>query len=498
LHWPLVFPEVFDPASPHGAGFDAIIGNPPFLGGQKLTGSLGTAYREYLVEMIGRGVRGSADMIAYFVLRAHDLLNARGQTGLIATNTLAQGDTREVGLDQVVAAGTDIRQAIKSRPWPSRGAVLEYAAIWTSKHPIGVEAVRQVDDATVARISPSLDPGSRVSGNPERLAANRDISFIGSYVLGMGFIMEPERAQELIDKDSRNAEALFPYLNGQDLNSRPDCSPSRWVINFHDWSEDKAKTYPELYTKLRRDVKPERDANNRKVYRDYWWQYAEKRPAMVKAVAGLDRVIVITRVSRTVMPVMVPTGQVMSEATVVFATDDAGILAMLSSAPHYWWAISRASTMKGDLRYTPSDVFETLPRPKVTTEMQELGCRLDTSRLELMLARQTGLTATYNLVHHQGCADVDIAGLREIHRAIDQAVVRAFGWDDLLAAGLDHGFHETRQGVRYTIGAAVRQEVLDRLLELNQERYAAEVAAGLHAGRRRQRAVQDSGAAPLF
>ena len=130
LHWPLVFPEVFDPARP---GFDAIIGNPPFLGGQKLTGSLGTAYREYLVERIGHGVRGSADLIAYFLLRAHGLLNADGQTGLIATNTLAQGDTREVGLDQIVASGTEIRHAVKSKPWPSKSAVLEYAAVWTSR-----------------------------------------------------------------------------------------------------------------------------------------------------------------------------------------------------------------------------------------------------------------------------------------------------------------------------------------------------------------------------
>ena len=123
LHWPLVFPEVFDPGRP---GFDAIIGNPPFLGGQKITGSLGTAYRECLVEHIGHGVRGSADLIAYFLLRVHDLLNWCGQTGLIATNTLAQGDTREVGLDQIVASGTEIRQAVKSAPWPSKGAALEY------------------------------------------------------------------------------------------------------------------------------------------------------------------------------------------------------------------------------------------------------------------------------------------------------------------------------------------------------------------------------------
>ena len=116
-----------------------------------------------------------------------------------------------------------------------------------------------------------------------------------------------------------------------------------------------------------------------------------------------------------------------------------------------------------------------------------------------MLTRQTGPTATYNLVHDQGCPDADIAELREIHRAIDIAVVRAYGWDDLLAAGLDHGFHETRQGPKYTIRAAVRQEILDRLLELNHERYAAEVRGGLHDKHGKKRAVHKApGDATLF
>jgi hypothetical protein len=118
----------------------------------------------------------------------------------------------------------------------------------------------------------------------------------------------------------------------------------------------------------------------------------------------------------------------------------------------------------------------------------------------LMLARQAGLTATYNLVHDEPCTDADIAELREIHQTVDLAVVRAYGWDDLLAAGLDHGFHDTRQGPRYTIGPLVRQEILDRLLELNHERYAAEVAAGLHDKRTRskKRSGQEQGGDALF
>jgi hypothetical protein len=476
LHWPLVFPEVSEQG-----GFDSIIGNPPFLGGQKLTGSLGTAYREHLVDAIGRGARGSADLVAYFALRAHDLLNGGGQTGLIATNTLAQGDTREVGLDRIVAEGNTIRQAIKSEKWPSKSANLEYAAIWTTRAPPTDEAVRVLHGVVVRGITPSLDPASRVTGNAHRLASNIGRAFQGSIVLGLGFTMEPDDAAALIEKDPRNGDVLFPYLNGQDLNSRPDCSASRWVINFHDWSEGKARTYPACYDRVRRLVKPERDENNRKVYRDYWWHYAEKRPAMIAAIAGLERVVVITRVSKTVMPVMVPTGQVMSEQVVVIATEDTAMLALLSSAPHYWWAVNRASSMRTDLRYTPSDVFETLPLPELTGGMRRLGDRLDTYRRELMLRRQSGLTATYNLVNDPACTDEDIVELRAIHRAIDEAVCRAYGWDDLLADGLDHGFHDLGRETRYTVGPVVRQEMVDLLLEGNHRRYAEEVAAGLHA-----------------
>jgi hypothetical protein len=495
LHWPLVFPEVFGPDAGPDPGFDAIIGNPPFLGGQKLTGLHGTAYREYLVEWIGGGVRGSADLVAYFLLRAHRLLNERrGQTGLIATNTIAQGHTREVGLDQIVAHGTEIRQAIKSKRWPAKSAALEYSAVWTSVCRVAQAGKRFVDDVVGARATPSLDPASRIGGNPKRLAANAGLSFQGSIVLGLGFTMEPGRASELIARDPRNKDVLFPYVNGQDLNSRPDCSASRWVINFHDWPLEKAQTYTAPYAQVLREAKPERDANNRKIYRDYWWQYAEKRPAMANATTGLDRVIGIARVSKAVIPVMVATGQVMSEQTVVFATDDTGMLAVLSSAPHYWWTIERASTLETRIRYTPSDVFETLPLPVVTAEMQGIGDRLDTFRRELMLARQAGLTTTYNLVHDPRCADPDIAELRGIHRAIDEAVASAYGWTDLLASGLDHGFHDTRQGARYTIGPAVRQEILDRLLELNQARYATEVRAGLHTVKRRRNRPTREGA----
>lgn len=473
LHWPLAFPEVFL----ENHGFDAIVGNPPFLGGKRISGPLGSAYREYLVEAIAGRTKGTADLIAYFVLRAHRLLNGHGQVGLLATNTLAQGDTREVGLDRLLGHGVVVRKAIKSAPWPSRSAVLEYCAVWTSLALLSDGAVRALDGVRVAGITSSLDPASRASGRPMRLAASRGICHIGSLVHGMGFTLEPERAQEIITQNSRYAEVLFPYLNGQDLNSRPDCSASRWIIDFRDWSLERASNYPVCFEQVRRLVKPERDRVNRKSYRERWWQYAENQMSMRSAVEGLAHVIVMALVSKTAMPVMVNTGQVFAHKLAVFATDDTSMLAWLSSAPHYWWTVNQSSTMKTDINYSPTDVFETLPLPEMTREMRILGARLDTFRRDLMLARNAGLTKTYNLVHDPRCVDGDIAELRERHRQIDHAVSHAYDWDDL---DLDHGFHETRQGTRYTVGPIARQEILDRLLELNHERYGAEVAAGLH------------------
>ncbi|WP_030902878.1 Eco57I restriction-modification methylase domain-containing protein [Streptomyces sp. NRRL F-5126] len=484
VHLPLVFPEVWD----ERGGFDAVVGNPPFLGGKKLTGSLGVAYREQLVEWLGRGARGNADLVAYFLLRAHELLCEIGQTGLIATNTLAQGDTREVGLDQLISAGVTVRQSVKSEPWPSKSVVLEYCAAWTSRAPVAKSVPRYADEILVRGINSSLDPVSRVSGPAERLVENKGVAFIGSYILGLGFTMGPDYARALMEKNERYGEVLFPYLNGQDLNSRPDASASRWVIDFHDWPEERARTYEDVFRIVENEVKPERrrrDVSGAYVLRhplpERYWQYADKRPALQSSIIALSRVIVLAQVSKTLIPLMLPTGQVYSHKVVVFPSEDYGQMALLSSAVHYWWSIMRSATMKGDLSYSPSDVTSTFPRPKISTMLQATGVRLDTRRREIMLVRG-GLTATYNLVHDESCTDADIAELREIHRAIDEEVAHAYGWDDLLAqpGGLDHGFHPTRQGPRYTVGPAVRQEILDRLLEENQRRYAAEVAAGLH------------------
>ncbi|WP_309237035.1 DNA methyltransferase [Actinomadura sp. BRA 177] len=496
IHWPLVFPEVFE-----NDGFDAIIGNPPFLGGSKITGSMGTAYREHLVRAVGYSKRGTADLVAYFVLRAHSLINNHGQTGLIATNTLPQGDTREVGLDQVIELGSVIRRAIKSRPWPSKSAMLEYCVIWTSWTVPTGEAEYVLNDLVVKAIEPGLTPASRVTGNPHRLDNSQGIAFIGVKLIGNGFAVDPDVAELLIEKNSRNADVLHRYLIGRDLNSRADLTASRYVINFREWNKERAMEYEEVFDIVERDVKPFRQRKKpdgswvlTEPVREKYWQFEATRPAMLEAIGSLDSVIAMAQVSSTVMPVVVSSRQVFDQKVVVFASSDKALLVLLSSGIHYWWTVFRSGTMKTDLSYSPTDVLQTLPFPEMTSEMRRVGQRLDGFRRDVMLGRQAGLTKTYNMVHDPGCSDADIVELREIHRAIDEAVCRAYGWDDLIPE-LDHGHHAAGRETRYTVGPAVQRELIDRLLELNHERYDAEKAAGLHdkKGKKRPKASEQDG-----
>lgn len=501
FHWLLEFPEVFlqEDAS---KGFAAIVGNPPFQGGQKITGAIGTDYRNFLVEYLANSQRGSADLCAYFFLRANQLTSNVGGFGLVATNTIAQGDTREVGLDQLVASGCAIHRAVPSRPWIG-AASLEVAHLWLCKQQWQSDYV--LDEKVVTGITSFLTPPGKSVGKPYQLIANQNKSFQGSIVLGMGFVLTPEKAQALIDKDPRNKDVLFPYLNGEDLNSRPDQSPSRWVINFKDWALDAehddpkkpkgapyAADYPDCLAIVREKVKPERDKNNRKERREKWWQYAEKCPALYGAIEGCDRVLVCPIVTKYVSFTFVPSNFVYMHKLTVFPMEKWLVCALLQSTMHEIWTREFSSTLETRLNYSPADCFETFPFPtpdpsdhcsadaSYSTQFPTLNTIGETyyiHRQAVMRDRQEGLTKTYNRFHDANETASDIQKLRELHSSMDQAVAAAYGWQDL---DLGHGFHQTKQGIRFTISETARREVLDRLLELNHQRYAEEVAQGLH------------------
>ncbi|MGI9822190.1 Eco57I restriction-modification methylase domain-containing protein [Agromyces sp. Marseille-Q5079] len=474
LHWIIEAPDVVHDHN----GFDAIIGNPPFLGGTKISGAMGTNARDWLsVVIASENSGGRADLVAYFLLRAAALLRHDGFIGLIATKTVAQGDSREVGLDQMSASGFEIIRAVQSRPWPSSSANLDYAAIWGTHGEVREDFARFADGVRTRKISSLLEPAGAVGGTPRRLASNSGIAFEGGKPLGMGFILDREEAESFVANDRRNDEIIRPFLTGDDLNSRPDCSPSRWIIDFNARSLAESMMFAQPFARIEELVKPERQRTRpdgqfvlRKPLPQRWWQHAEKRPALRAATDGLLEVLAIARHTKTVIPVRISTDALASEAVVVFAEDSIAFQATLSSSLHQLWAIAYGSTLGNGTRYTPSDVLETFPLPPQTASLS--GITLDRDRREIMLRRQLGLTALYNLVNSpdvQGDADVDL--IRSIHVQIDEAVMEAYGWIDI---PLDHGFHTYRQMERWTVSPAARVEILDRLLEENHRRAAIE------------------------
>ncbi len=507
LHWRLAFPEVF--LADGRSGFDAIVGNPPFLGGQRITGALGTPYRDLLVEALAKGKRGSADLVSYFYLRAFELLQTPGAFGLLATNTIAQGDTREVGLDSLVERGATITRAVPSEPWPGTTS-LEIAKVWIAKG--DWRGMYDLSGTSVKGISPMLIVPGRVSGTPYRLKANENKSFQGSIVLGMGFVMQPHEAQALIKRDQRNQEVLFEFLNGEDLNSRPDQSPSRWVINFRDWPLDRsgegrwnastdderrlwlrsgsvpsdypgsvASDYPDALALVKAKVKTERDklAHGDATARDRarrWWQFGRPTMLLYSTIEPLRQVIAVAATSRTLGFAMVPSTHVFSHATYVFAFDDPSVVAVLQSTVHDAWARERASSMKGDLRYTPTDCFETFPMPELANVDQSVANEYMDLRLAIATADAVGLTRIYTHFHDRSETSASIKKLRELQVQMDRAVLSAYGWE----ANWKHDFHQAKDGLRFGIVPDARRELLELILELNHQRYAEEVAAGLH------------------
>jgi len=500
FHWPLEFPEVF---SRERGGFDGIVGNPPFLGGQRITGVAGTAFRDWLLTHIAEGRRGSADLVAYFFLRAWILLREGGGFGLLAVNTIAEGDTRQVGLEAMVSAGAVIHAAYPNESWPGKAAVVTSRVHIRKGDWLGERSL-------LGRPAPFISAflSDREDWSPLRLKANENTAFIGSYVLGMGFVLSPDEAKRMLDADPNNAEVILPYINGDDLNSDPEQRPSRWVISFWDWPEERAREYFLPFKRVLTLVKPERDklggnpsAEGRK---RKWWLYGRDAKALYHAIGRgrhfnrhpknwspnrnqPPRVLVVTRVSKTLAFTFVDSNILFSDATVVFSLGSGRDFALLQSNVHAAFAWQHASRLKNDLRYSPTDALEPFAFPAgfhdaPDSQLDELGDRLHQGRIDVMRAERIGLTKLYSRFHTGTERDPRIEGLRALQHEMDAAVVRAYGWEDL---DLGHGFHEVpylpeNDRIRFTISETARVEVLRRLSELNRQRYEEEVAQGLH------------------
>lgn len=514
FHWPLEFPEVFYRDNP---GFDAIVGNPPFAGKNTLTEGNAKHYLDWILVLQPES-HGNADLVAHFYRRAFDLLRDQGCFGLIATKTIRQGDSRNTGLRWIRAHNGTIFGATRRIPWPGEAAVV-VSVVHVHKGllqgPVELDG-RSVDMITAFLFHTGPDD------DPNRLEANSGKSFQGSTVLGMGFTFDDTDSKgiansiadmnRLIADNSRNRERIFPYIGGEEINSDPMHRYHRYVINFenfplgrrklspswseasekqkliynnsefapHDYPNPVAEDWPELLGIIISKAKGTRGQHSTAP----WWQFERLRGELYNAIRDLERFLFCANISPNLVFTFISSDIIVGAPHNVIAFNRYSHFSVMQSGIHELWARYFSSSFKDDLRYTPSDCFETFPFPcdlENDSVLEDVGRVLYEFRADLMTRTDLGLTKTYNRFHDPGEHDPDIQRLRDLHRAMDEAVLQAYGWSDLLPR-LEYGFHpdfeptEDEDGepakvrLRYRWPNELREEVLGRLLNLNAQR----------------------------
>ncbi len=408
---------------------DAIIGNPPYHGSQMLRGEVGDAEINFLKQEFKIGVK---DYSVYWFRKAHKRLKSGGRAGLVATNSVTQNRNRKVSLDWVISNGGVITDAISKQEWTGDATVNVSIIDWV-KYPESGPTRFVLDGVEVAGITSALTSLDSDVTSAVPLTPNAGFAYQGPIPVGKGFLLESGEAAKLLrltDADYR--KVIRPYLIGKDIAEDPGQQPTRWIIDFGTRSLEEASEWPAALDVVRKLVKPFRDKNRRKTRREKWWLLGELVPALRAALKPLDRYIGGTATGKRLFFCWVDPWTCPSNAMNVFAFDDQYSIGVLSSAVHEGWAWGQSSTMRTDLRYTPTTVFETFPWPVPSIEsratIDALSQALFSLRGELCLGRKVGLTTLYNEVDEGMHKE-----LKDLHRDLDRAVVAAYGWPAAVA-----------------------------------------------------------------
>jgi len=358
--WEIEFPEVFEREN---RGFDVIVGNPPFAGSVALATSAGSHYTAYLREVY-EGSGGKCDLVAFFFRRAFNLLRQQGCLGLIATNTIAQGDTRESSLSVILEQGNgEIYEARKRFFWPGIAAVIVTTIHLTKGKFLGAKLLdgKQVDRITAFLLS------NGGNTTPAALSERMCQAFLGNKPGSRGYIFEPNPHPEANDIDllptylkcENNKEVLRSYLGGSDLTTSPQQAPGRWIVDFGELSEEQVCKFSELYKLIKLKVK-------QNVQRSNWWQFSRSAKELRRALSEQrpSRVLVTGESTNSFVFAFQNPEIVFSNSIVVLLLESYAAFCLLQTRTHEVWTRTFSSTFKDDLRYVPGDCFETFPFPK--------------------------------------------------------------------------------------------------------------------------------------
>jgi len=489
---------------------DCIIGNPPFLGNKKMLSELGENYVNQLRATYKGQVPGDAELVTYWFEKSRAAIETgkARRAGLVATNSIRGGANRKV-LERICSSGRII-SAWSDEPWVIEGAAVRVSLICfegktcqTSNSQVvaesapGYGASAKLNGLAVAGIYSDLT--AREEGKvsldlttAKVLSENQGRCFMGTTKVG-AFDISAELARQWLSLPSNpngqvNAKVVRPWANGMDITRR---SSDTWIVDFGcDTSEAQAAFYEAPFEYVRDHVKPDRENNNREVYRRFWWRHAESRPAMRQALAPLSRFIVTPRVAKHRVFTWLDTAVLPDSRLYAICRDDDTTFGILHSRFHEIWSLRTCSWhgAGNDPTYNAASCFETFPFPVgITPNIPSVhyaenprAQRIAAASKELVELREAWLHPPElvtrvpevvsgfpeRIVPANERAAVELKKrtltnlynkkpqwLVQVHRKLDEAVAAAYGWDTDLSD----------------------EELLQQLLGLNQRRAKAAV-----------------------
>jgi len=416
---------------------DIIIGNPPFLGGKHLKNTLGDEYVKEL-KLKFPEAKGQADFCTFWFQKAHD--SSARRIGLVATNSISQGLSRDASLKYIIDRKGIIINAISSQKWSGSASVHVSIVNWVkSKKDI---CSIFLDNEKVDFINSSLRNELDYT-DAKIITENLGKSFQGCELAGKGFVISAEKAREWIKEDKKYEEVLKPMIDGMTI-----VSPSKsldWVIDFNEMSLEDASLYTLAFEHVKKSVKPERDNNKELSRKTYWWKFGRTRPKMRKALEGLKCYFCLPKIAKYTIFQPIDIGILPCEANMVIASDDFFVLGILNSKIHLDWVLVQRSTLGLAPRYTNTTCFMTFPFPSNVDEdkkqkIRAVMKRLNSFRLEMCLTKKCIIASFYNDFYQEPGSE-----LFKLHKELDKSVCDAYGWKYNPEANYNSQLYELNQ-----------------------------------------------------
>jgi len=448
------------PKEPEWPAADVIVGNPPFLGSQKLRAELGDEYLDALFKLYEGRLPGASDLCCYWFEKARAMIEAGKvkRVGLLATNSIRGGANRTV-LERIKQTG-DIFWAESDRDWILDGAAVNVSMVGFDD---GTEKSRLLDGKPVTILNPDLTATADLT-KAQRLKENLSISFMGDIKVGP-FEIDATTAQRMLNARGNpnrrpNSDVVRPWMNGLDITGRPR---NMWIVDFGvDMPEGEAAQYEMPFEHIKKFVKPVRVKNKMAKRARLWWIHGDAAPRIRMALQSPKRYLATPTLAKHRLFVWLENPTLPDHQLIVFARDDDYFFGVLHSKVHELWALRQGTSLEDRPRYTPTTTFETFPFPRPTPDQKEAIAEavrelnekreswLNPYKDEPSAIREDLKKRTLTHLYNERPTWLQLA-----HDKLDHAVLDAYGWP----------------------GDISNDEILARLLEENLKREPANPAA---------------------